>query len=189
MLTNRRHSGLDILGRCRGAQVAQQKGKPTVFATGLEVVLHPLDNLRRFAGSQKSSTHPKNKGQVVLLGILLVPLGTEFRNIRIRELTPTPSTVANSPLHMIPFPADASFTDEMREVHHAITCPVQLIWGDRDPWFKLRGARACLPQFKEVELEVLPGKLFVHEEHPARFAELAESFLERVLAPEVAAAS
>ncbi|MEM1414211.1 MAG: alpha/beta hydrolase [Myxococcota bacterium] len=77
---------------------------------------------------------------------------------------------------------DPSFMAEMADVHAALRCPAQLIWGDRDPWFKLSGARACLPQFGGgAELEVLPGKLMVHEEEPQRFAAIAADFLERVV--------
>jgi len=78
--------------------------------------------------------------------------------------------------------SDPTFVDEMEQAHASLRCPAQLIWGDRDPWFKLRGARACLPQFGAgAEIEVLPGKLFVHEEHPERFAAITARFLESTL--------
>lgn len=78
---------------------------------------------------------------------------------------------------------DPTFVDDMQAIHQAIQCPTLLIWGDRDPWFPLAGAQACRAQFGGgAELEVLPGKLFVHEEQSARFAALSAAFLERALA-------
>lgn len=61
------------------------------------------------------------------------------------------------------------------EAHQKITAPVRLIWGTRDPWFKLDAAKRMLEQFAgpATLVEVEGGKLFVHEEFPDQFAEQA----------------
>ncbi len=63
--------------------------------------------------------------------------------------------------------------DGCYEAHHEITAPVRLIWGTRDPWFKLDAAKRMLEQFAgpATLVEVEGGKLFVHEEFPDVFAE------------------
>jgi haloalkane dehalogenase len=64
--------------------------------------------------------------------------------------------------------------------------PVQLIWGEDDPFFPLAGARRMLAQFAGgARLEVIPrAKLFAHEDHPAEFAALARPFLESLMGPD-----
>lgn len=76
---------------------------------------------------------------------------------------------------------DWALIDELTDVHREIECPVQLIWGADDPWFPLAGAEKMQHDFKAgCELQVLrPGKLFVHEEQPEVFAQLAVDFLIR----------
>lgn len=63
--------------------------------------------------------------------------------------------------------------DGCYDAHQKITAPVRLIWGTKDPWFKLDAARRMVEQFAgPTELvEVEGGKLFVHEEFPDVFAE------------------
>ena len=62
--------------------------------------------------------------------------------------------------------------DPVADAHPKITAPVKLIWGTRDPWFPLESARKMVDQFGgPTELvEIEGGKLFAHEEFPARFA-------------------
>lgn len=71
----------------------------------------------------------------------------------------------------------------LRRLHAETTAPVQLVWGEDDPWFPLEGARAMLDQFPGgAELEVIPGgKLFAHEEHADTFARHARRFLAKHL--------
>ncbi len=67
------------------------------------------------------------------------------------------------------------------EAHRQITAPVRLIWGARDPWFKLDAAKRMLKQFAgpATLVEVEAGKLFVHEEFPDLFAgEAVAHFIE-----------
>ncbi|ACY13997.1 alpha/beta fold hydrolase [Haliangium ochraceum] len=63
--------------------------------------------------------------------------------------------------------------DSVAEAHGNIHAPVKLIWGTRDPWFKLAPARKMAEQFAgPVDfVEIDGGKLFVHEEFPERFAD------------------
>ena len=66
---------------------------------------------------------------------------------------------------------DTRLVDRLAEVHAAIDAPVQLVWGERDPFFPLARARAMTAGFPDARLHVVPGgKLFVHEEHPAQVA-------------------
>jgi haloalkane dehalogenase len=67
----------------------------------------------------------------------------------------------------------------LRDAHARIRVPVQLIWGEHDPFFPLDKARGMLGQFGgTTRLDLIPGgKLFVHEDHADEFAALARPFL------------
>jgi haloalkane dehalogenase len=68
--------------------------------------------------------------------------------------------------------------DELEAVHRRITAPVLFVCGKDDPWFPLEVLRPTLGQLGGgARIEVMPGKLFVHEEHPEAFADHAERFL------------
>jgi pimeloyl-ACP methyl ester carboxylesterase len=57
-------------------------------------------------------------------------------------------------------------------VHAKIDVPVQLVWGDQDPFFPLDGAQKMLSTFPDARLHVVEGGgLFVHEERPAEVAD------------------
>lgn len=77
---------------------------------------------------------------------------------------------------------DTSHVDVLFDVHPLITAPTLMVWGGRDPFFPVRKAQAMAEQFGgAVRFEVIPdAKLLVHEEHPARFAELTKDFLAEV---------
>ena len=62
--------------------------------------------------------------------------------------------------------------DGCSEAHARIIAPVRLIWGTKDPWFRIDAARRMVGQFGgPVELvELDGGRLFAHEEFPERFA-------------------
>lgn len=61
---------------------------------------------------------------------------------------------------------------ELAEVHARITVPVQLVWGDRDPFFPLAWAKEMVGTFPDARLHVVEGAgLFVHEERPQEVAE------------------
>ncbi len=75
--------------------------------------------------------------------------------------------------------ADWSILDRLPQIHAQIAAPVLMIWGERDRFFPLSGARKMIDQFPAgATLEVIPeGRLFVHEEHPERFVQLTRDFL------------
>ena len=67
---------------------------------------------------------------------------------------------------------DTRYVDELAEVHARMDIPVQLIWGEHDPFFPLGWAREMVDSFPDARLQVIPqAKLFVHEERPAAVAE------------------
>lgn len=67
---------------------------------------------------------------------------------------------------------DYGLIHELAEVHRRITVPVQLVWGDRDPFFPLRRARQMVATFPDARLAVIQGAgLFCHEERPAEVAQ------------------
>jgi len=69
--------------------------------------------------------------------------------------------------------------DGLALVHAELSMPSLLIWGEDDPFFPLEKARAMASQFGgETRFEtVANAKLFVHEEHPARYGRLTREFL------------
>ncbi len=66
---------------------------------------------------------------------------------------------------------DLSMVHELGELHRRIDVPVQLVWGDRDPFFPLRRAEEMVDSFPDARLHVVRGAgLFVHEERPDEVA-------------------
>ena len=56
-------------------------------------------------------------------------------------------------------------------LHRRIDVPVQLVWGDQDPFFPVAWAEDMVGTFPNARLEVIPGAgLFSHEERPAEVA-------------------
>jgi haloalkane dehalogenase len=56
-------------------------------------------------------------------------------------------------------------------IHRRIDVPVQLVWGERDPFFPLKWAKDMVGTFPNARLEVIKGaSLFSHEERPAEVA-------------------
>ena len=67
---------------------------------------------------------------------------------------------------------DYQLMHELGALHRRITVPVQLAWGDRDPFFPLPGARRMVASFPNAQLAVIEGAgLFAHEERPAEVAQ------------------
>jgi len=63
------------------------------------------------------------------------------------------------------------FIHELASSHQQIQVPVQLVWGDRDPFFPVAQAHAMVATFPNAELTVIPGAgLFSHEEDPVAVA-------------------
>jgi pimeloyl-ACP methyl ester carboxylesterase len=60
---------------------------------------------------------------------------------------------------------------DLGEIHRRITVPVQLVWGEEDPFFPVARAREMVGTFPDARLAVVPGAgLFSHEERPAEVA-------------------
>ncbi len=95
------------------------------------------------------------------------------------------------PLHTIPARRDAAIrtlrsfqtrhVTELAQVHRRIGVPVQLVWGDRDPFFPLAEAEQMVTTFPDARLAVVEGAgLFSHEERPEQ---VAEALLPALLGP------
>ncbi len=70
---------------------------------------------------------------------------------------------------------DVHYVSELAGVHGRIKVPVQLVWGDQDPFFPLEWAQEMFGTFADAKLAVVHGAgLFAHEERPA---EVAQAFL------------
>ena len=66
---------------------------------------------------------------------------------------------------------DMKHVTELTGDPRKIDVPVQLVWGDQDPFFPLKHAEAMVATFPDAELTVIPGAgLFSHEEAPADVA-------------------
>ena len=57
-------------------------------------------------------------------------------------------------------------------IHRRIGVPVQLVWGDRDPFFPIERAREMVGTFPDARLATIHGaRVFSHEERPAEVAQ------------------
>jgi len=66
---------------------------------------------------------------------------------------------------------DRSFVTDLAQIHRALTVPVQLVWGEDDPFFPVAWAREMVSTFSAAHLHVVPdAKLFSHEEKPEAVA-------------------
>ena len=66
---------------------------------------------------------------------------------------------------------DMQHVTDLTAIHRRIDVPVQLVWGDKDPFFPVDRARAMVTEFPDAQIEVLEGAgLFSHEERPADVA-------------------
>ncbi len=66
---------------------------------------------------------------------------------------------------------DMAHVRELASIHPRIDVPVQLVWGDQDPFFPVAGAREMVGTFPDARIEVIAGAgLFSHEERPAEVA-------------------
>ncbi len=85
------------------------------------------------------------------------------------------------PLHSDPVRRDAAvkvlrsfemrYVTALTEIHTRLDVPVQLVWGDQDPFFPVEHARSMVGTFPDARLEVIEGAgLFSHEERPADVA-------------------
>lgn len=66
---------------------------------------------------------------------------------------------------------DYRLIHELGALHRRIAVPVQLAWGDRDPFFPLPWAKEMVATFPDARLAAIEGAgLFAHEERPAEVA-------------------
>jgi haloalkane dehalogenase len=66
---------------------------------------------------------------------------------------------------------DQRYVRELVALHRRITAPVQLVWGENDPFFPVRWAQEMVDTFPQAQLHVVPGaRLFSHEEKPVEVA-------------------
>lgn len=67
---------------------------------------------------------------------------------------------------------DMGLVHGLSEAHRQIEAPVQLVWGEADPFFPVAAAREMVGEFADARLEVIEGAgLFAHEERPEAVAE------------------
>lgn len=66
---------------------------------------------------------------------------------------------------------DLRYVRQLDRVHRRMDVPVQLVWGDQDPFFPVRWVREMAASFPNARLTVVKGAgLFSHEERPAEVA-------------------
>ena len=66
---------------------------------------------------------------------------------------------------------DQQFVRDLAAIHRRIVVPVQMVWGDQDPFFPVEWAREMVGTFDDARLDVIAGAgLFSHEERPAEVA-------------------
>jgi pimeloyl-ACP methyl ester carboxylesterase len=66
---------------------------------------------------------------------------------------------------------DHELIRELADIHRRIEVPVQLVWGDRDPFFPVEWAKEMVDTFPDARLAIVEGAgLFSHEERPADVA-------------------
>ena len=66
---------------------------------------------------------------------------------------------------------DMRHVTDLADIHRRIDVPVQLVWGDKDPFFPVERAKAMVGGFPDAQLAVIAGAgLFSHEERPAEVA-------------------
>jgi haloalkane dehalogenase len=67
---------------------------------------------------------------------------------------------------------DMHHVTDLAAIHRRIDVPVQLVWGDRDPFFPVEKAKAMVAGFPDARIAVIEGAgLFSHEERPAEVAQ------------------
>ncbi len=67
---------------------------------------------------------------------------------------------------------EPSMIRELEGLHALIHAPVQLVWGDQDPFFPLGWAQEMVGTFPDARLTVVEGAgLMAHEERPAEVAQ------------------
>jgi pimeloyl-ACP methyl ester carboxylesterase len=67
---------------------------------------------------------------------------------------------------------DMQHVTDLPGIHRRLDVPVQMVWGDKDPFFPVARAQAMVAEFPDARIEVIQGAgLFSHEERPADVAQ------------------
>ena len=67
---------------------------------------------------------------------------------------------------------DMHHVTDLAAIHRRLDVPVQLVWGDKDPFFPVEKAKAMVAGFPDARIAVIEGAgLFSHEERPAEVAQ------------------
>lgn len=74
--------------------------------------------------------------------------------------------------------ADEAYTAAIEPAFHEVRCPVQIIWGEADPWIPLARGEALHARMPQADFETLPGVGHLPQmEAPAIVLERVEAFL------------
>ncbi len=176
-----------VVGHDSGGMIARHAmvGDPRLRAMGL-INTEPPDPSWRFkafhaarrlpafgAGLAWVAGQPRIRRLGMVLGDAFADrslLDGEFDEFFLRPLHEIPgrSAAATKLLKSL----DMQLVADLENVHPKIDVPVQLVWGDQDPFFPVERARAMVDTFPNAKLTVIEGAgLFSHEERPAEVAE------------------
>ncbi len=127
------------------------------------------------AGSPRLRRNPYLLGDAFADGSLL---DGEFDELFLRPLHESP--VLQHAAERLLRSFDVDLVHQLTDVHRRIDAPVQLVWGDQDPFFPVARAREMVGTFPDARLHVVEGAgLFVHEERPEEVAEALLPVLSR----------
>jgi pimeloyl-ACP methyl ester carboxylesterase len=178
---------LAVVGHDSGGMIARHAlaGDDRVRAFGLVNTEQPQGLTMRFrsflwaghlpgfgAGLRWAVGRPAVGRNPLVLGGAFVDrslLDGEFDEFFLRPLVEVPARLDAALRLLDSF--DVRYIRELGGVHRRIEVPVQLVWGERDPFFPVRRAREMVGTFPDARLAVVPGAaLFSHEERPAEVA-------------------
>lgn len=95
----------------------------------------------------------------------------EFDEFFLQPLHTDAALLAAAMKHLRSFDMD-KHVRQLPAIHTQIDAPVELVWGDQDPFFPVKHAQAMVPTFADAQLSVIKGAgLFSHEEDPRAVAE------------------
>lgn len=105
-------------------------------------------------------------------------LDGEFDELFLRPLHASPARLDAAVRLLRTF--DLAHVRALADLHNRIDVPVQLVWGELDPFFPIDHARAMVDTFPDAELHVVEGAgLFCHEEQPRDVADALLPILTR----------